>query len=120
LLAPAQPEANVIVQCANRGFLAGRAPLANLVARALAKHRAMPEIARGVWHWEAPHPDWAGPENEAFRQRLAATAKTPNEAARGLVSSYAIDDGDRLLLLDPLAVPREIEELAAGANRWSC
>jgi glyoxylase-like metal-dependent hydrolase (beta-lactamase superfamily II) len=74
----------------------------------------MREVKRGVWHWEAPHPDWAGPENEAFRQRMAATAKTPNEAARGLVSSYAIDDGDRLLLFDPLAVPREIEELAAG------
>ena len=73
----------------------------------------MREVKRGVWHWEAPHPDWAGPEDEAFRQRLAATAKTPNEAARGLVSSYAIDDGDRLLLFDPLAVPREIEELAA-------
>jgi glyoxylase-like metal-dependent hydrolase (beta-lactamase superfamily II) len=36
---------------------------------------------------------------------------TPNEAARGLVSSYAIDDSERLLLVDPLAVPREIEEL---------
>jgi glyoxylase-like metal-dependent hydrolase (beta-lactamase superfamily II) len=74
----------------------------------------MREVERGVWHWEAPHPDWAGPENEAFRQRLAATANSPNAAARGLVSSYAIDDGDRLLLFDPLAVPREIEELAAG------
>jgi glyoxylase-like metal-dependent hydrolase (beta-lactamase superfamily II) len=39
---------------------------------------------------------------------------TPNDAARGLVSSYAIDDGERLLLVDPLAVPREIEQLAAG------
>ena len=57
---------------------------------------------------------WAGPETEALRERLAATAKTPNEAARGLVSSYAIGDGDRLLLFDPLAVPPEIEELAAG------
>jgi glyoxylase-like metal-dependent hydrolase (beta-lactamase superfamily II) len=74
----------------------------------------MREVRRGVWHWEAPHPEWAGPEDEAFRQRLAATANTPNEAARGLVSSYAIDDGDRLLLFDPLAVPGEIEELAAG------
>ncbi len=74
----------------------------------------MREVQTGVWHWEASHPDWAGPENEAFRQRLAATAETPNEAARGLVSSYAIDDGDRLLLIDPLAVPSEIEELAAG------
>jgi glyoxylase-like metal-dependent hydrolase (beta-lactamase superfamily II) len=73
----------------------------------------MREVDRGVWHWEGPHPDWAGPENEAFRQRLATTDQAPNEAARGLVSSYAIDDGERLLLFDPLAVPREIEELAA-------
>ena len=31
-----------------------------------------------------------------------------------MVSSYAIDDGDRLLLFDPLAPPGEIDELAAG------
>ena len=74
----------------------------------------MREVKTGIWHWEAPHPEWAGPEDAAFRQRLAAMGETPNEAARGLVSSYAIDDGDRLLLFDPLAVPREIEELAAG------
>jgi glyoxylase-like metal-dependent hydrolase (beta-lactamase superfamily II) len=30
-----------------------------------------------------------------------------------VVSSYAIDNGDQLLLFDPLAVPREIVELAA-------
>src|SRR5439155_15641090 len=30
------------------------------------------------------------------------------------VSSYAIDDGDRLLLFDPLALPTEINELASG------
>ena len=29
------------------------------------------------------------------------------------VSSYAIEEGDRLLLFDPLAVPSEIEERAA-------
>jgi glyoxylase-like metal-dependent hydrolase (beta-lactamase superfamily II) len=29
------------------------------------------------------------------------------------VSSYAIDDGERLLLFDPLAVPSELEDLAA-------
>ncbi len=74
----------------------------------------MRAVQRGVWHWEAPHPDWAGPEGEALCEGLAAMAKTPNQAARGLVSSYAIDDDDRLLLFDPLAVPREIEELAAG------
>jgi len=74
----------------------------------------MREVETDVWHWEAPHPEWAGPENEALRERLAAIAKAPNEAALGVVSSYAIDDGDRLLLFDPLAVPSEIEELVAG------
>src|SRR5215210_3749448 len=74
----------------------------------------MREVETDVWHWEAPHPEWAGPENEALRERLAAIAKAPNEAALGVVSSYAIDDGDRLLLFDPLAVPSEIEEIVAG------
>jgi glyoxylase-like metal-dependent hydrolase (beta-lactamase superfamily II) len=69
----------------------------------------MRELAPGVWHWEASHPEWAGVENEALRGRLA----TPNDAARGVVSSYAVDDGERLLLFDPLAVPRELEQLAA-------
>ena len=30
------------------------------------------------------------------------------------MSSYAIDDGERLLLFDPLGVPSELLELAAG------
>jgi hypothetical protein len=30
-----------------------------------------------------------------------------------MVSSYAVDDGERLLLFDPLAPPSEIDELAA-------
>jgi glyoxylase-like metal-dependent hydrolase (beta-lactamase superfamily II) len=64
-----------------------------------------------LWHWEAPHPEWSGPENEALRQRLTAIAETPSRA--GVVSSYAIDDGDQLLLFDPLAAPTEIVELAA-------
>ena len=56
----------------------------------------MREVATGLWHWQAPHAQWRstepwGPE----------------------VSSYAIDDGERLLLFDPLAVPTKIEELAA-------
>jgi glyoxylase-like metal-dependent hydrolase (beta-lactamase superfamily II) len=74
----------------------------------------MREVVKGVWHWEAPHPDWTGPENEALHQRLTAMPETPNEAVRGVVSSYAVDDDERLLLFDPLAVPREIEELAAA------
>src|SRR5436305_5932338 len=74
----------------------------------------MREVKTGVWHWEAPHPEWAGPENEAVRHRLAAMPGTLTQAALGVVSSYAIDDGERLLLFDPLAVPSEIEEFAVG------
>ena len=56
----------------------------------------MREVQTGVWHWEAPHPDWK-----------------PEADWAQAVSSYAIDDGDRLLLFDPLAPPSEIDELAA-------
>jgi glyoxylase-like metal-dependent hydrolase (beta-lactamase superfamily II) len=54
------------------------------------------ELRPGVWHWQAPHPYWS-----------------PGERWPQLVSSYAIDDGARLLLCDPLAVPSELLELAA-------
>jgi hypothetical protein len=53
------------------------------------------ELREGLWHWQAPHPDWT-PEQRWPRQ----------------VSSYAIDDGVRLLLFDPLAVPEELLALA--------
>ena len=56
----------------------------------------MHELRAGLWHWQAPHPDWTSDEH------------WPQE-----VSSYAIDDGVRLLLVDPLAVPSEILALAA-------
>ena len=55
------------------------------------------EVAAGVWHWEAPHPDWE-----------------PEADWGEVVSSYAIDEGDRLLIFDPLAPPSEVDELAAG------
>jgi glyoxylase-like metal-dependent hydrolase (beta-lactamase superfamily II) len=61
------------------------------------------EVQPGVWHWEAPHPEW-GPGDSSL------------EWDRQEVSSYAIDDCERLLLFDPLAVPSEIEELAAGRD----
>jgi glyoxylase-like metal-dependent hydrolase (beta-lactamase superfamily II) len=54
------------------------------------------ELKAGVWHWQAPHPDWE-----------------PSEPWQQEVSSYAIDDGDRLLLFDPLDPPSELVELAA-------
>jgi glyoxylase-like metal-dependent hydrolase (beta-lactamase superfamily II) len=68
-------------------------PLAAVVN--LRKHRGVRELQKGLWHWQAPHPDWE-----------------PSEPWGEAVSSYAIDDGERLLLFDPLAVPSEIEALA--------
>jgi hypothetical protein len=55
------------------------------------------ELQTGVWHWEAPHPDWK-----------------PGEDWGEVVSSYAIDHGDRLLLFDPLSPPSEMDEIVAG------
>jgi len=57
----------------------------------------MRELQPGLWHWQAPHPDWQ-----------------PGEAWPQDVSSYALDDGTQLLLFDPLAVPDELLTLAAG------
>ena len=56
----------------------------------------MRELRTGIWHWQAAHPDWQA--SEPWQQE---------------VSSYAIDDGERLLLFDPLALPSELEGLAA-------
>jgi glyoxylase-like metal-dependent hydrolase (beta-lactamase superfamily II) len=55
------------------------------------------ELRPGLWHWESEHPEW-----------------TEDEPWHKVVSSYAIDDAERLLLFDPLAVPSEIEERATG------
>ena len=56
----------------------------------------MRELQPGLWHWQAPHPEW-----------------THDQWWPQVVSSYAFDDGARLLLFDPLAVPQAIVELAA-------
>jgi glyoxylase-like metal-dependent hydrolase (beta-lactamase superfamily II) len=53
------------------------------------------ELQPGLWHWEAPHPEWQSGE------------WWPEQ-----VSSYALDDGERLFLFDPLALPGELDELA--------
>jgi glyoxylase-like metal-dependent hydrolase (beta-lactamase superfamily II) len=55
------------------------------------------ELRPGLWHWESEHPEW-----------------TQDEPWHKVVSSYAIDDHERLLFFDPLAVPSEIEERANG------
>lgn len=61
----------------------------------------MDQLREGIWRWEARHPSWSdddgGPDGWG-----------PD------VASYAIDAGERLLLVDPLAVPAEAEELASG------
>jgi glyoxylase-like metal-dependent hydrolase (beta-lactamase superfamily II) len=54
------------------------------------------ELRPGLWHWEAPHPDWE-----------------PTEPWGPSVSSYAIDDGEWLLLFDPITPPSEIDALVA-------
>jgi glyoxylase-like metal-dependent hydrolase (beta-lactamase superfamily II) len=55
------------------------------------------ELQGGLWHWESRHPEW-----------------THDEPWGPEVSSCAIDDGERLLLFDPLAVPSELEERLAA------
>jgi glyoxylase-like metal-dependent hydrolase (beta-lactamase superfamily II) len=59
----------------------------------------MRELRPGLWHWEAPHPEW-----------------TPDEHWPEVVSSYAVDDGEQLVLFDPVALPRELAELATGRD----
>jgi glyoxylase-like metal-dependent hydrolase (beta-lactamase superfamily II) len=55
----------------------------------------MRELQPGLWHWRAPHPHWESGE--------------PWDPE---VSSYAIDNGERLLFFDPIAPPAELEVLA--------
>lgn len=50
-----------------------------------------------MWHWEARHPEWM-----------------PAQDWGPVVSSYLIDDGERVLVFDPLAPPVHVDELAAG------
>ena len=45
-------------------------------------------LPEGVYHWTAKHPEWEGP-----------------------VSENAIDDGARLILIDPIAVPDDVRAL---------
>jgi hypothetical protein len=57
------------------------------------------ELRQGLWHWQPPHPDWG-----------------PSEPWDQNVSSYAIDDDERLVLFDPLGVPDDAARLIA----WLC
>ncbi len=61
----------------------------------------MGELRAGIWRWEATHPSW--------------TANDGGPDGWGPeVASYAIDTGGHLLLIDPLATPAEVDELASG------
>src|SRR3954463_16015368 len=57
----------------------------------------MREVRPGVWHWQAPHPDWG--EEEWWPQP---------------VSSYPIGLGDDFVLFDPLSVPDALRERATA------
>jgi glyoxylase-like metal-dependent hydrolase (beta-lactamase superfamily II) len=63
--------------------------------------RPVRELQKGLWWWEAVHPEWTDDD--------AATADWGPE-----VSSYAIDDGERLLLIDPTTPPGPVDQLAAS------
>jgi glyoxylase-like metal-dependent hydrolase (beta-lactamase superfamily II) len=60
----------------------------------------MNKVRDGIWQWTAPHPAW----------------KEGVDWDR-LVSSYALDDGRRLYLIDPLDVPSEVLAMAAQHGR---
>ena len=64
----------------------------NLTTRSI---RFVRELAPVLRRWQAPHRQWS--EGEPW---------DPN------VSSYAMDDGERLLLLDPIGGPFELADLA--------
>ena len=53
----------------------------------------MRELRPGIWHWQAPHPAWD--EEEWWPE---------------LVSSYAIELDDDVVLFDPLSVPDPLRE----------
>jgi hypothetical protein len=59
----------------------------------------MLETRPGVYFWQAKHPDWI-----------------PDDGWDELVTSYALDGGDQLVVIDPLAPPPELEELAGRRN----
>ena len=54
------------------------------------------ETRPGVYFWQARHPDWVA-----------------NDGWDEIVTSYALDDDEQLIVIDPLAPPPELEELAS-------
>lgn len=56
----------------------------------------MLETRPGVYFWQARHPDWV-----------------PDDGWDEVVTSYALDEGEQLVVIDPLAPPPELEQLAS-------
>ena len=69
--------------------------------------RSMRELQQGLWWWEAVHPEWTADDD-------AADSDWGPE-----VSSYAVDDGARLVLVDPTTPPAPILDLPASGRRSS-
>jgi hypothetical protein len=59
------------------------------------------ELQTGLWWWQAVHPDWTAEDDAAGRDWGPE------------VSSYALDDRERLLLIDPTTPPAPVLDLAA-------
>jgi glyoxylase-like metal-dependent hydrolase (beta-lactamase superfamily II) len=55
------------------------------------------DVATGVWQWRAAHPEW-----------------DPRQTWDQMVSSYAVDTGERVLLFDPLDVPAALRTRASA------
>jgi hypothetical protein len=69
------------------------------------------ELARGLWRWTAPHPDWEPPQEED------SPADWPRD-----VGSVAYETVDTLVLIDPLIVDGDdsgLDELARSKARVS-
>jgi glyoxylase-like metal-dependent hydrolase (beta-lactamase superfamily II) len=60
----------------------------------------MRELRDGLWWWEAVHPEWTAADDAGDRDWGPE------------VSSYAVDDGERLLLIDPTTPPQPVLERA--------
>lgn len=59
--------------------------------------RRMREVATGVWHWKAAHPEWE-----------------PGQRWDRMVLSYGVDTGEDVLLFDPVDVPAELRDRASA------
>ena len=69
------------------------------------------QVARGLWRWTAPHPDWEPPKEE----------DDPADWPRD-VGCIAYETDDTLLLIDPLVADGDfgrLDELAAAKDRVS-